>query len=57
MNQIEKQFELGDRHYEVTMSEEYYESVKVMCKRYNCSESYYFFEFALDLEIDGTLLW
>ena len=57
MNQVEKRFELGDRCYEVTMSEEYYESVKVMCKRYNCSESYYFLEFALDLEIDGTLLW
>jgi hypothetical protein len=42
---------ISNEFFEIVMSEEEYESVKVMCKRYNISETYYFLEFDITTEV------
>lgn len=42
---------ISNDFFEIVMSEEEYESVKVMCKRYNISETYYFLEFDMTTQV------
>jgi hypothetical protein len=46
-----KRVRISNEFFEIVMSEEEYESVKVMCKRYDISESYYFLEFDISTEV------